>query len=117
MRAIRFCFSLLTLCVLLASGGAVSAAALTYDAFISKAWTLKVGATRAEIVAALGRPAKETPDKLSYSLVELQGFPGIPGPVGTQVFPGADIPMKNGRMIDAVKWDWVDTTGPAPGSH
>ncbi len=94
-----------------------NAAPATYQDFLTKAWALKPGETRAEIVAALGPPAQENAISLSYSLTGLPGFPGMPGPIGTQVFPAATINLHDGRMAGAITWDWMDTIGNAPMSY
>jgi hypothetical protein len=88
--------------------------AATYGGFIAAARALETGATRADIIAALGVPAEAGETFLRYSLVDLPGFPGIPGPVGTQVFPGVRIELQAGHMARPIEWAWIDTTGSAP---
>jgi hypothetical protein len=83
----------------------------------SRTLAIQPGEARAQIVAVLGAPAGEGKTFLDYSLIALPGFPGLPGPVGTQVFPGMRIEMHNGRMVGAIKWDWMNTTGQATGAR
>ena len=104
-------YAVLTFAVLCASAQAQTT--LSYAQFVARASALHAGATRAQIVAALGKPDEEQPAGLYYSLARFtKTFP-----VGTQFYYGAEIDLKNGRMTGAVKWAWMDTTGPAPGSH
>lgn len=86
----------------------------SYDEFLTRARALHPGMTRAEIVIALGMPAEEGDKFMRYSLVNLAGFPGFPGPVGTQVFPGMSINLQSGRMSGPVGWASIDSTGIAP---
>ena len=94
-------------------GGANAATTLSYTQFVARANALHQGETRDEIVAALGKPDEEKPAGLFYSLARFTAS----FPVGTQSYYAAEIDLKNGRMTGAVKWAWLDTTGPAPGSH
>jgi hypothetical protein len=101
----------LGLCAALAFAGAAAAqTAMTYQAFTARAQTLHPGATHDEIVAALGAPTEEDAGLMEYDLSGLKGFPGIPGPVGTQTFVEAHITMSNGRMT-AIDWASIDSTG------
>lgn len=85
-----------------------------YEEFLTRARALHPGMTRAEIIGALGMPAEEGDNFMRYSLVNLAGFPGIPGPVGTQVFPSMRIDLQSGRMVGPIGWASVDSTGMAP---
>ncbi|HEY4941128.1 MAG TPA: hypothetical protein VII56_06845 [Rhizomicrobium sp.] len=107
---------LLLACVLLGMQP-VSSAPLTYSAFVTKALALHAGQTRAQIVAVLGKPAEEDATHLGYSLMGLAGMPPAPG---STVYYAAEIDLKDGRMVGAVKWAWMDTTGmatPPPKTH
>ena len=90
---------------------------VTYDAFVERAGALQSGATRADVIAALGAPTEEGETFLLYSLIGLPGFPGLPGPVGVQVFPEARIELQAGRMVGPISWGWMDTTGSPPPSQ
>ncbi len=104
-------YALLTLAIL--CGSALAETNLSYDQFVTRATALKTGTTRNEIVAELGAPDEESPAYVGYSLARFtKTFP-----VGTQFYYAAEIDLKDGRMIGAVKWAWMDTTGPAPGTH
>jgi len=85
--------------------------ALTYQEFTARAHALQIGATHDQIVAALGPATEEDGTLMEYDLSGLKGFPGIPGPVGTQTLVEAHISMNNGRMT-AIDWASVDSTGP-----
>jgi hypothetical protein len=61
-------------------------------------------------------PTEEGEIFLLYSLIGRPGFPGLPGPVGVQVFPEARIELQAGRMVGPIGWGWTDTTGWAPTS-
>ena len=89
------------------------AAPMTYEQFLARANALKPGETRVQIIAVLGKPTQEVSAFMDYDLTGLPGFPGLPGPVGTQVFPGGRIELNGGRMVGAIRWDWMDTTGMA----
>ncbi len=104
-------YVLLTLAIL--SGSAMAATTLSYREFVTRAQALRAGTTRDAVVAALGKPDEETKAYLGYSLARFTSS----FPVGTQFYYAAEIDLKDGRMIGAVKWAWMDTTGPAPGSH
>ena len=108
----------LALATLLTAAALAHAAptALSYQDFTARAHTLQVGASHDEIVAVLGAPTEEDAGLMEYDLSGLKGFPGIPGPVGTQTFVEAHITMSNGRMT-AIDWAWVDSTGPAPAAR
>jgi hypothetical protein len=93
---------------------AVAPARLTYDKLLALARTIQPGATRAEIIATLGTPAEEDPGSMRYILTDLPGFPGMPPPVGVQVFPAFAIPMREQRMSAPIEWSWMDATGMAP---
>jgi hypothetical protein len=84
---------------------------MTYDNFVERAGALRIGTTRAEIIAALGAPSEEGDSFLQYSLTRLPGFPGLPAPVGVQVFSDARIEMQSGLMRGPIGWGWMDTTG------
>jgi len=99
------------LTALLLTAAAPAQPALTYQEFTARAHALQVGATHDQIVAALGAPAEEDGTLMEYDLSGLKGFPGIPGPVGTQTFVEAHISLSNGRMT-AIDWASVDSTGP-----
>ena len=81
---------------------------VTYATFVARAQALKPGTKRDDIVTALGLPDEEGPTFLRYSLSTLAHMP----PVGTTVYYAAEIDLKDGRMVGAVKWAWMDTTGP-----
>jgi hypothetical protein len=100
---------LLAVAVLFATVAAAQTA-MTYQTFTARAQALHVGATHDEIVAALGAPTEEDAGLMEYVLSGLKGFPGIPGPVGTQTFVEAHITMSNGRMT-ALDWASIDSTG------
>ena len=104
-------YALLTLAIL--CGSANAATTLSYTTFVSRANALHQGETRDQIVAALGKPDEERAAGLFYSLARFTAS----FPVGTQSYYAAEIDLKNGRMTGAVKWAWIDTTGPAPGRH
>lgn len=104
-------YALLMLAIL--CGSANAATSLSYSAFVARANALKAGETRDQIVAALGKPDAERATALYYSLTRFSAS----FPVGTQSYYAAEIDLKNGRMTGAVNWAWLDTTGPAPGSH
>ena len=94
-----------------------SAAPATYSDFVAKAQALRAGQTRGEIVAVLGKPAEEGATYLGYSLMGMAGMPPAPG---STVYTAAEIELKDGRMVGAVKWAWMDTTGmviPPPKPH
>ena len=101
----------LTLAIL--CGNANAQTNLSYAAFVARANALRPGETRDQIVAALGKPDEEHPSYIFYSLERYSAS----FPVGTQSYYAAEIHMKDGRMIGAINWAWMDTTGPAPGSH
>jgi hypothetical protein len=90
--------------------GAAAQTTLSYAEFVARADALQAGATRAEIVAALGKPDAEKPAHLGYSLAGLVKSL----PVGTTSYYAAEFDLKDGRMVGAVKWAWMDTTGMAP---
>lgn len=98
----------------LPAGPAVTPSPATYDDFLRRAWVLPPGATRAEIVASLGTPAEQGETFLLYSLVDLPGFPGLPGPIGVQVFPEVRIDLNDGRFVAPIVWSWMDTIGSPP---
>ena len=104
-------YALLTLAIL--CGSAQAQTTLSCATFVARANALHQGETRDQIVAALGKPDEERAAGLYYSLARFTAS----FPVGTQSYYAAEIDLKDGRMIGAVKWAWIDTTGPAPGSH
>jgi hypothetical protein len=93
---------------------AVATARMTYDSFLALARTLQPGAAREVIIAALGIPAEEDPGLMRYILTDLPGFPGMPPPVGVQVFPAFSIPMREQRMSAPIEWAWMDVIGMPP---
>lgn len=102
--------------VMLGTQPALSAP-MTYSAFVARAQALHAGQTRAQIVAVLGKPAEERATYLGYSLRGLAGMPPAPG---STVYYAAEIDLKDGHMVGAVKWAWMDTTGmatPPPKTH
>ena len=112
--ACRFLVGVALLSATLRPGATQQPGKLTYTTFLEHARALVPPATRAEILAVLGAPLTETDASLGYSLLDLPGFPGLPGPVGTQIFPAASISLNHGRMSGPIQWSWFDTTGPAP---
>jgi len=100
---------------LLCGAPAMAAEPMTYETFVARAQALHAGQTRAEIVAQLGAPTEEKPDHLGYSLT---GLKPMPPPAGTTVYYAAQFDMKDGRLVGAVKWAWMDSTGmAAPPAH
>lgn len=107
----RLLISLLCAGLPLGSALAGEGTPLRYEDFVARAEALHPGQTRAEIIAALGMPAKEGETFMAYSLT---GLKPMPPPPGTTVYYAAEITLKDGRMVGAVKWAWMDTTGTAP---
>ena len=100
---------LLTALLLLTAASAQPA--LTYQDFTARARALQPGATHDQIVAALGPASEEDATLMEYDLSGLKGFPGIPGPAGTQTIVEAHIMMSNGRMT-SIDFASIDSTGP-----
>jgi hypothetical protein len=98
------------LAALLSGVPGMAAEPMTYETFVAHAQALHAGQTRAEIVAALGKPTEETATYLGYSLA---GLKPMPPPVGATYYYAAQFDMKDGRMVGTVKWAWMDTTGMA----
>jgi hypothetical protein len=93
---------------------AVATAPMSYGGFLALARTLQPGAPREEIITTLGRPAEEDAGSMRYILTDLPGFPGMPPPVGVQVFPAFSIPMREQRMSRPIEWAWMDAIGMPP---
>lgn len=99
------------LAAMLLATAAAAQTALTYRDFTARAHALQPGATHDQIVAALGPATEEDATLMEYDLAGLKGFPGIPGPAGTETFVEVHIMMNAGR---ATAIDFASIPGAAP---
>jgi hypothetical protein len=84
----------------------------TYDEFVERARTIKVGMESDWIIRAIGQPTRREGDVWVYGLMNLPGFPGVSGSAGVQVFTYITFTMDRGKVAN-VQWGWIDATGPA----
>lgn len=86
--------------------------AMNYQEFLSLAQSIGEGTPQDELRKKLGTPHKAA-ESWTYDLSDLEGFPGFPPPVGSQVFAAVTYEFQDGKVSERT-WAWMDSTGPAP---
>ena len=85
-----------------------------YSDFLARIEKVDTGIKKDAVETLLGEPSSRTDSTWTYDLTNRHGFPGMPPPSGTTVFPSIAIVFENDSVKD-VSRAWMDVSGPAPG--